>query len=188
MSERHITFSKPAKFIDPETDEPVQVPHADWVPTEENPQPTPSELIDHPERSFEWFLNVYILSHQLFSFEFGGYEAVKARKEISKACEAGIEADVLFMTVTDEQDRLIRQTMKKLAKKDESDKRAVIMSSRGMTRKMSNFESGCYMEHMDALQGSQPNKPEPKLPPTEEAQSPLPEASQETDAKAEEAS
>ena len=102
------------------------------------------------------------------SFEVGGYDAVKAMKDIARSCEEAVLAGATFFSVTADQDRMLRLTMAKCPAKDRKDPELAVLSSLGMTVQMSNFEAGCLCVHMDAIQNSSTNKPTlPALPPAQ---------------------
>jgi len=155
VSDRYIIIPPDAKFIDPYTREPVKVPG-------EN-----GEVVDHPDRSFDWFMHVHILTHLQFSMEVGGYDAVKAAKQIAKDMEKAIESGYGYFAVSADNWRRLNRTISRAEAadadeplKDRPNTRVLAKSSHGMTRPMTNFTALCFMEHLDAIANASTNKPE----------------------------
>ncbi len=170
MSDRYIIIPKPAEFRDGYTKKLVKV---------QNEQ---GQMIDHPDRPFDWFIHVFILSHLQFSQNVGGYDATKAGKQIAKALEKAMDAEEEFFTVSTDNWRRLNCTIARPDDKyqdeplkENPNPRILSLSAHGMTREMDNFTASCFEDHMDAIANASTNKPEPKpLPPAEEAQAPIP--------------
>ena len=91
MSERWITIPPPAEFLDAHTKDRI---------TRKNVE---GESVVLPDRTFDWFMHVYILSHLQFSMTVGGYDAVKAAKQIAKSMEAAMDKGELCFAVSADQ-------------------------------------------------------------------------------------
>lgn len=175
MSDRHIILPPPAEFKDSYTKEPVQV-------TDEF-----GKKVDHPDRTFDWFMHVYILSHLQFSMEVGGYDAAKAAKQIAKAMEKAMDAKESFFVVSVNNHRRLLCCIARADDKDADEPfkekpnpRILAKSTHGMTRVMDNFTASCFIKHLDAITMASPDKPEP---PAQEPQAQLPEASGEAEVR-----
>ena len=155
-SSRFITIPDPTPFVDPVTGEVAQFKNEEGV------------MEDAKPKTHAWFVHTYILSHQVFSLKVGGYDAVRAAKQIAKALDGAEDEGLGYYEVTADQARMMCMTLAR-PKKDEKD---VHKSSAGMTRMMSNFESQCFFEHMDSIMDASTNKPEPSPEPAEPADVP----------------
>ena len=162
MSERHIIIPPPAEFRDSVTREIILARNED------------NELVPHPERSFDWFMHVHVLTHLQFSVEIGGYEAVKAGKNIAKAMENALDAGKPYFVVTaDEHRRLMRciatptdnevdETLK-----EKPNMRIIAKSALGMRAAMNSITAYAFCEFMDAIANASTNKPTALLTPVE---------------------
>ncbi len=156
MSNRYIIIPPDAEFRDQYTKEIVMAPGPNGA------------VVKAPNRSFDWFMYVHILSHLQFSMEVGGYDAKKSGKQIGKAMEKAIDDGESFFEVTADQWRQLNCTTARPADKDSGEilkekpnLKILARSSHGMTRKMDNFTADCFMEFMDAIANASTNKPEP---------------------------
>lgn len=158
--ERWITVPKPSPYIDSETGKPIKGLPDDWEATEDHPRPTKDDMVDHPDRSFQWVLHTYILSHPIFSMEIGGFDAIHSKRKISKAAE-DIEPGKAF-PVTANQIKMLQATMARLESKHEDDKIKVAKSSRGMA-KMSSLDEEMLFEQFEAIMNPSTKGPKPAL-------------------------
>lgn len=155
MSDRYIIIPEPAKFLDPHTKQPAMVLDQDG-----NPQPL-------PDRTFDWFLHTFMLTHLQFSMEIGGYDAVKAAKEIGKSLDKALDAGEKYFVVSADQHRRLMTCLTPPTQDNwdvpsgpNPNKHILAMSTQGMTRPMDNFVASCFMSHMDAIANASTNKPE----------------------------
>jgi hypothetical protein len=155
MSDRYIIFPDPAEFRDSYTKEIVKVKNE------------MGQMVDHPDRPFDWFVHAHLISHLQFSMDVGGYDAAKSAKEIAKAMEKAMDAGEWFMRVTADQHRRLMCCIARADDKhsdepfkEKPNPKILAMSSHGMTRPMDNFTAQCFMDHMDAIANASTNKPE----------------------------
>jgi len=155
MSDRYITLPAPAQFLDSYTKELVKVRDEE------------GNMVDHPERTFDWFMHVFVLSHLQFSMDVGGYEAAKAGKEIAKAMEKAMDAGEAFFAVSADNWRRLNCCFARPddkhadeRMKEKPNTKILAKSSHGLTRPLDNFTASCFMDHMDAIANASTNKPE----------------------------
>lgn len=155
MSERYIIFPAAAEFRDSYTKVTVKV------------KDELNQLVDHPDRTFDWFVHAHLLSHLQFNIEVGGHDAVRAGKQITKAMEKALDAGEWFFAITADQHRRLMCCIARADDKhadepfqEKPNPRILAMSSHGMTRPMDNFTSSCFMDHIDAVANASTNKPE----------------------------
>lgn len=176
MSERYIVIPPPAVFIDSVTKEPVLVKDAK------------GKLVTLPDRPFDWFMHVYMLSHLQFSMEVGGYDAAKAGKSIARALDKAIDNEQHFFSISADNWRRLNCCIAR-PKDEDSDEllkpkpnpKVLAKSIQGMARDMDNFTAYCFMEHMDAIANASTNEPEApqkKVAAPPEPASPEPESAQ----------
>lgn len=155
MSDRHITIPSPAEFRDAHTKERVKVKNERGV------------LMDHPDRTHDWFMHAHILSHIQFSLDVGGHEAVRAGKEIARSLDKAMDSGASSYPVTTDQWNRLNCCIACPASDDEDERmkekpnpRILAKSSHGMTRELDNFSASCFMDHLDAIANASTNKPE----------------------------